>query len=26
VRFLDHLIIGDGQPFSFRNHGLMPLP
>jgi DNA repair protein RadC len=24
VRFLDHVIIGDGQPFSFRHHGLMP--
>ena len=24
VRFLDHLIIGEGEPFSFRHHGLMP--
>ncbi len=24
VRFLDHLIIGEGPPFSFRSHGLIP--
>jgi len=23
VRFLDHLIIGDHSPFSFRAHGLL---
>jgi len=25
VRFLDHIIIGSGQPFSFRSNGLMAL-
>ncbi|MGH7350960.1 MAG: JAB domain-containing protein [Candidatus Methylomirabilales bacterium] len=25
VRFLDHLIIGDGEPFSFKAAGLMGL-
>ncbi len=26
VRFFDHLIIGDGEPFSFKAAGLMGLP
>lgn len=26
VRFLDHLIIGDGEPFSFKAAGFMGLP
>lgn len=25
VRFLDHLVIGEGEPFSFRKNGLLPL-
>lgn len=23
VRFLDHLIVGEGEPYSFRRHGLL---